>query len=160
MIPLTRMRAVPETSDHDLGQYYRSTYVIVQEDGLYVVRYVTSVDDGRLELDNEHWVDVCECYLFMPRSGWYGGMYISMSAQRHYKKGIPLSVVQVMPLQRYLNTGVGYSEFHTSGDRVYYHNCAVGLKENTSDGEVYLFTNQELATRFQKEFKKEVVYEI
>lgn len=160
MIPLSSLRAVPESSEYDLGQYYRSTYVIVLEDNLYRIRYVTSVDDDRLELDNERWVEHGDCYLFMPKSGWYGGQYISSSANRYYKKGMVLCSDSVMPLQRYLNTGAGYSAFCVKGKYVQYHTITVGVKVKTKDGELFVFSNEELATRFQEEYKLEVIYDI
>ncbi len=160
MIPLSCMRCILDVSERDLGQYYRSTYVIVQKNGLYDVLCVEDVDDERLHLSDDEWYCSSECYVMTPKAGFYGGVFICTRAERHYKKGMNLCLTSARAFKRYINTGAGFSEFNQSGDALHYRNEPCAVQVDHEGEKKFLFTNQHIAEKYMQEFKQEALYDI
>ncbi|AGK87026.1 hypothetical protein RIO-1_12 [Pseudoalteromonas phage RIO-1] len=146
------MRRVQEVNEYDYTQYYRGTYVLNEQGELCKVQDVED-DVFILETNNETERQHADsCSVLLPETGYYSGIYISLSAHRTHKKGLQLSYEQARAYRRYLLTGAGFSPFYKEHGYVYYKGQIVGF---TNKQDVVILS-QEIAKMYSEEYKVEV----
>lgn len=149
------MRRVQELNEYDYMQYYRGTYVMNDDSGQMLLGRVQDVEEDEFIIEDKdctYRTAADSCYVLLPETGYYSGIYISLSAHRTHKKGLQLSYEQARAYRRYLLTGAGFSPFYKEHGYVYYKGQIVGC---TNKQDVVILS-QEIAKMYSEEYKVEV----
>lgn len=149
------MRRVQETNEYDYMQYYRGTYVMNDDSGQRLLCKVQDVEDDEFLLevnDSTYRVPAETCYVQLPDTGYYSGVFINSSAHRTHKKGLQLSYEQARAYRRYLLTGAGFSPFYKERGYVFYKAEIVGVTYKNN----VVILSEEIAKMYSEEYKVEV----